>query len=83
VGVLQLVDPRSGQVVEVQTANPRIRERYAAAAAAQRAAIAEGIAGAGGDHLQLRTDRDWLLDLVRFVAVRRERAAGRARQTVS
>ena len=81
--MLQLVDPRTGELVEIQTANPRLRERYAAAAAAQRAGIAEGISGAGADHLQLRTDRDWLLDLVRFVASRKERAKGRARQTVS
>jgi len=78
--VLQLVDPRSGDIMEVQTANPRLRERYAQAAAAQRAAIADGIRGAGADHLQLRTDRDWLLDLVRFVAGRRDRAWGRAGQ---
>ena len=40
----------------------------------QRAAIAAASARAGADHLQLRTDRDWLLDLVRYVARRRMRA---------
>ena len=34
VGVLSLVDPRSGELFEIQTANPKVRERYAAAAAA-------------------------------------------------
>ena len=33
VGVLSLVDPRTGEVLEIQTANPKVRERYAAAAA--------------------------------------------------
>ncbi len=78
VGVLQLVDPASGELLEVQTSNPRLRERYAAAAAEQRAVIANGIRAAGADHLQLRTDRDWLLDLIHFVAGRKDRAWGRA-----
>jgi uncharacterized protein (DUF58 family) len=73
VGVLAMVDPRSGEVLEIQTANPKVRERYAEAAAAQRGAIAEAIRSAGADHLQLRTDRDWLLDIVHFVARRRDR----------
>jgi len=81
VGVLQLVDPSTGDLLEVQTSNPRLRERYAAAAAEQRAAIAEGIRSAGADHLQLRTDRDWLLDLIHFVSGRKDRAWGRAGQT--
>jgi len=78
VGVLQLVDPSTGRLHEVQTANPRLRRRYAEAAAAQRAAIADGIRSAGADHLQLRTDRDWLLDLIHFVAARRQRVRGSA-----
>ncbi|HEX7134263.1 MAG TPA: DUF58 domain-containing protein [Iamia sp.] len=81
VGVLHMVDPRSGELFEIQTANPKIRERYAAAAAAQRGAIAEAIRAAGSDHLQLRTDRDWLLDIVRFVAQRRERTRDIAPRT--
>jgi uncharacterized protein (DUF58 family) len=73
VGVLSLVDPRTGELFEIQTANSKVRERYAAAAAKQREAIASAIRRAGADHLQLRTDRDWLLDIVAFVAQRRER----------
>ena len=34
---------------------------------------ARAIRDAGGDHLVLRTDGDWLFDLVRFVALRRRR----------
>lgn len=75
-GVLRLVDPETGDLHEIQTSNPRLRERYAAAAGEQRAAIAAAIRRAGSDHLQLRTDQDWLLALVRFVAARRERVRG-------
>jgi uncharacterized protein (DUF58 family) len=70
VGVLTLVDPETGAVHEVQT-DRRLRARYAAAASAQRTAIAAALRGAGAAHLRLRTDSDWLLDMVRFVAAQR------------
>jgi uncharacterized protein (DUF58 family) len=73
VGVLQVVDTETGALREVQTSDARLRERYASAAASQRAAIAAAIQASGADHVVLRTDRDWLLDLVRFVLLRRKR----------
>jgi uncharacterized protein (DUF58 family) len=73
VGVLMVTDPETGRQREVQTASAGLRERYARAAADQREHIAAALRSAGADHLVLRTDRDWLLDLVRFVALRRHR----------
>jgi uncharacterized protein (DUF58 family) len=73
IGLIDLEDPETGARFEVQTASPRLRARYAERAAAQRAEIAQRIRSAGGDHLVLRTDRDWLVDVVRFVSFRRER----------
>jgi uncharacterized protein (DUF58 family) len=70
-GVMEFVDPESGRLHEVHTGDARLRARYAAGAAAQRSAIAAAIRGAGAAHLRLRTDRDWLLDIVRFVAAQR------------
>ena len=77
VGLVTLVDTETGRRVEVQTASPRIRERFAEAAARQRARIANQIRVAGAEHVVLRTDRDWLLDLARFVSTRKRRRAGR------
>ncbi|MDM4719817.1 DUF58 domain-containing protein [Micromonospora sp. WMMA1363] len=71
VGVLPVVDPETGELHEVQTADPRLRHRYAEAAAEQRAGIATALRAAGAAQLRLRTDRDWLLDMVRFVAAQR------------
>jgi uncharacterized protein (DUF58 family) len=71
VGVLAIADPETGAVHEVQTSDRRLRERYAAAAAVQRTAVAAAIRQAGAAHLRLRTDSDWLLDIVRFVAASR------------
>ena len=76
VGRLSLVDPETGRTLQVDTSAARLRTRYAEAAAAQREAIAGALRRAGAGHLQLRTDRDWVHDLVQYVARRRMRAAG-------
>jgi uncharacterized protein (DUF58 family) len=73
VGLLTLVDPETGRKREVATTR-KLRERYAAAAAEQRQATAAAIRRAGAAHLRLRTDRDWVLDLVRHVHAQRRLA---------
>jgi len=73
VGLLMLVDPESGQRLEVQTSNPKVRARFAEAATARQAQNARSVRSAGAAHLVLSTDRDWLFDVVRFVAARRHR----------
>jgi uncharacterized protein (DUF58 family) len=79
VGVVAFTDPESGATVEVQTSDPGLRRRYAAAAAQQRAVVAAELRRCGADHLALRTDRDWVRDVVTFVAQqRRRRHAGQA-----
>ncbi|GAB3654558.1 DUF58 domain-containing protein [Glycomyces tarimensis] len=77
VGVLDLIDPETGDHVEIQTGNARFRARYEAAAAEQRRHIATGIRGAGASHLRLSTGADWLRDIAAFVAERRHLAAYR------
>ena len=79
VGTLRLVDPESGRTLEVPTGDRRLRERYAAAAAARRAELAAAVRAAGAGHLVLRTDQDWLPAFAGHLAARRRlRAAGRA-----
>ena len=75
-GLMTFVDPETGKQVEVQTSRPEIRARYAAAATEQRAWIATTLRHAGAAHLQLRTDRDWLTDIVRFVVAERRALVG-------
>ncbi|MGE3620866.1 MAG: DUF58 domain-containing protein [Acidimicrobiia bacterium] len=74
VGTLTLVDPETGAAREVRT-SARLRRRYAEAAEAQRSEIARAVQEAGADHLRLATDRDWVLDVVRYVQARSRRAA--------
>ena len=74
VGMLHFSDPATGATREVNTDDAGMRARYAEAAARQRATIASTIRSAGADHLTLRTDGDWVLDLARHVSRRRRRA---------
>ncbi|MGH3435961.1 MAG: DUF58 domain-containing protein [Sciscionella sp.] len=75
VGTVVLADPESGRQREVH-ASPLLRREFAAAAAAHRAEVAGVIRGAGAGHLVLRTDSDWIADMVRFVVARKRRWSG-------
>ena len=80
VGTLALVDPETGRLREVNTRSAKLRSRYAEAAHEQREANARAVRGAGADHLVLRTDSDWLFDVIRFVVLRRKRMEVKASQ---
>jgi uncharacterized protein (DUF58 family) len=75
-GLVTFVDTETGRQLEVQTSDPRVRAQYAAAAGKQRERIAASLRHAGAAHLQLRTDRDWITDVVRFVIARRRFVVG-------
>ena len=72
VGLLWLVDPESGRQLRVDTRSRKLRQRFAAAAATERAQVAEAFASAGVRHVVLSTSGDWLRPLVTFL--RRSRA---------
>lgn len=76
VGPVALYDPETGRSMRVDTSSTTLRARYRAAAEAQRVEVAATLRAAGAEHLQLRTDRDWVKDLVRYVAMRRRRLIG-------
>ena len=66
VGMLRVVDPETGRLLEVQTRSATLRQRYAEAAAARHQQIRVRIEAADAAYLPLRTDEDWALALVRF-----------------
>jgi len=78
VGLLNVVDPETGIRREIPTHSRRLRERYAEAALEQRALIKASIRRAGAAHLRLRTDRDWVRDVVRHVEEQRRQSGGGA-----
>lgn len=67
VGRTWLVDPETGRRREVDTGDARVRIAYAEAVQRRRADVRAAIRRAGASHLELRTDRDWVLDTARFV----------------
>ena len=67
VGMLVVSDLESGRQREIDTSDRGFRERYALAARAHRDGIAAALRRVGAEHLVLRTDRDWLVDLARFL----------------
>ena len=79
VGVLHLVDPETGRQEQVRT-SARTRQRYAAAAAERAGQQRRTVLSAGGSHVAVRTDADWLPQLARLLA-RRRRVRGAARRT--
>jgi len=73
VGLLTVVDPETGELHEVQTASRRFRSRYAAAAEERRQSVSKGVRRAGAGYLEVSTDRDWMMDVVKFVVRKRRR----------
>ena len=81
VGLIAVIDPETGRRRLVDTADENVRRSYGELARAKRASSASLLKSCGADHLVLRTDRDWVLDFVRFVSSRKARlmSAGRSR----
>jgi uncharacterized protein (DUF58 family) len=71
VGIITMVDPETGRRRFVDTASGSLRGEYAEAAALQREDNRRQIRSTGADHLVLRTDRDWVADLIRHIVLRR------------
>jgi uncharacterized protein (DUF58 family) len=79
VGLISVVDPETGRRRLVDTRDAGVRERYREVAAERRADLGARLTRCGVDHLTLRTDRDWVIDFVRFVTTRRARRLAAAR----
>ena len=63
VGFLALVDPETGERVEVDTHSARLRERFAEAEAEERSAVAGELRHSLAEHIVLTTEGDWLRTL--------------------
>lgn len=75
VGDILIRDPESDFQRYVNTSDDAARARFDAASAAQRERVRVAIRRAGAGHIQLRTDRDWVYDIARFVLAYRRTAA--------
>lgn len=67
VGEMLIRDPETSFLRYVNTSDPAARRRMDEASKAQRERVRVALRRAGAGHIQLRTDRDWVADIARFV----------------
>jgi uncharacterized protein (DUF58 family) len=77
VGIATFEDPETGEQLMVDTGDRRLRERFAAAAAAQGQRIDAALLGCGVDQVVLDTDRALLPVLAAFLEARRRKSVAR------
>jgi uncharacterized protein (DUF58 family) len=65
VGRLALVDPETGERIEVDTSRRRVRERFAELERERRESVSAELRRARVDRVPLSTEGDWLLELGR------------------
>ena len=70
IGMATLMDPESGRTRQVET-TPSLRKSYATGTAQHRLEVSLALRRAGAAQLTLRTDRDWIADVLRFVMSRK------------
>lgn len=75
VGEILIRDPETDFSRYVNTSDSAARARMNAATKAQRDRVETAIRRAGAGHIRLRTDRDWVSDIARFVLNYRRTAA--------
>ena len=73
IGPMRLRDVETGQAVEVDTSDPRFRERFAEVAAESAERTRAMLARAGTRHLVVETGSEWVLPLARALEGRAER----------
>ncbi len=74
IGLLTVQDAETGEQLQVDTQDAGFRQRFEALAARHEADLREQLASAGADVLELVTSDDLLDALLRWLALRRQRA---------
>ena len=75
IGLARFVDPETGQALDVDTSDPRVREAYAAGVHEAREARQRLFRRLAIDEVAVRTDRPYVQPLLRFFRSRETRAA--------
>ena len=74
-GLIELEDAETGELVEIDTGSASVRKAYEQFGAAQQGRLRDLFRSMDIDHVEVRTDRDYVRDLVRFFRMRERRAA--------
>ncbi len=73
VGVLALEDAESGEIIELDTANPAVRKRFNELSIERARRMVNDFRAEGVDTLELRTDTPYMPALQRFFKTRERR----------
>ena len=73
VGFVNLQDPETGEMIEVDTRHPKVRALFAEDAASRRQQLSEGLKRSKVDELAVRTDQPYSASLHRFFRMRERR----------
>lgn len=66
IGLLEIQDAETGKTVIVDTGSSTVRSRYSALAEKRELELSGLFRSTGIDHIRILTDRDYVLDLVKF-----------------
>jgi len=73
--VLALEDAESGEIIELDTADPRVRKRFSELALEHARKLVNDFRAEGVDTLELKTDSPYMPALQRFFKTRERRRA--------
>jgi len=73
VGIVELEDAETGEIVTIDTASAAVRRQYEQLGQDRAARLKDIFTSMGVDHIGVRTDRDYVRELVRFFRIRERR----------
>jgi uncharacterized protein (DUF58 family) len=73
VGLVELEDAETGETVLIDTGSSRVRQRYRRLGEEQSRKFRNLFSSMGVDHIEIRTDRDYVPELVKFFRIREKR----------
>ena len=73
VGILAIEDAETGEMLEIDTANPRVRTRFAQIASQRSAAVRQALNAESVDSLELETGESYVPPLMHFFKSRERR----------
>ncbi len=74
VGLVQLEDAETGEIVVIDTGSAPVRKRYEALGNGRKARLDEMFRSMDVDHVEVNTARDYVFDLVKFFRTRERRS---------
>ncbi len=73
VGLIELEDAETGEIIVIDTGSKAVRRQYEALGTARQGVLQKLFRSIDVDHLEILNDRDYISDLVRFFKIRAQR----------